>query len=186
MIQESPNLRQAQLVIRLHPTSRLECFWKYWNRPDIKISFASIMPGVMWCPNQQDLVEQVNLLRHSDVILTPGSSWVLEAAIFDTPTIVPTYSDLQPDHAAAQIGRWTLARHYKPLVEKHWVSVTRSYQETKKALEEAFANPQQYAAGRKSIVEQYVYYPDGHSSQRVAEWIANVARTVTPGKPRGL
>lgn len=186
MIQESPILRSAQLVIRLHPESHLECFWKYWNRPDIKISFASIMPGVRWCPNQQDLIEQVNLLRHSDVILTPGSSWVLEAAIFDTPTIVPTYSDLQPDHAAAQIVRWTLARHYKQLVEKKWVSVTRSFQETKTALEDAFTNPKQYAAGRKSIVDQYVYHSDSRSSQRVAEWIANVARTVKPGRPRGF
>jgi hypothetical protein len=96
MIQESEVLRGAQLVIRLHPTSHLECFWKYMNRPNITISFASVMPGLMWCPSQKDLIEQTSLLRHSDVILTPGSSWVLEAAIFDTPTIVPVYSDLQP------------------------------------------------------------------------------------------
>jgi hypothetical protein len=186
MIQESPILRGSQLVIRLHPMSHLEVFWKYWNRPDIKISFASIMPGVMWCPTQQDLMEQVNLLRHSHAILTPGSSWVLEAAIFDTPTIVPTYSDLQPDHAAAQIQRWTLARHYKPLIQNKWVSVTGSYRETRVSLEEAFMKPKEYAKGRRAIVEQYVYYPDSRSHHRVAEWIANVASTIVPGKPRGL
>lgn len=186
MIRESPVLRGAQLVIRLHPASHLEFFWKYWNRPSIKISFASVMPGVMWCPNQQDLIEQTNLLRHSDVILTPGSSWVLEAAIFDTPTVVPAYSNLQPDHAAAQIARWTLTRHYKPLVENKWVSITRSYRETRTVIEEAFTNPKKYAPGRKAIIEQYVYYSDNRSSQRVAEWIANVARTVKPGRPRGF
>jgi hypothetical protein len=131
-------------------------------------------------------MEQVNLLRHSHVILTPGSSWVLVAAIFDTPTIVPSYSDLQPDHAAAQIERWTLARHYKPLIQNKWVSVASSYRAMKASVEEAFMNPKEYAKGRRAIVEQYVYYPDSRSHHRVAEWIANVASTIVPGKPRGL
>lgn len=186
MIHESEVLRGAQLVIRLHPVSRLEFFWKYWNRPGIKISFASTMPTVMWCPNRQDLIEQNNLLRHSDVIITPGSSWVLEAAIFDRPTVVPVYSDRQPDHAAAQFARWTLVRHFKPLAENQWVPILHSYEETKKAIEEAFTVPQKYATGRRAIVDNYVYYRDSCSSQRAAEWIAKVARTATPGLPRGL
>jgi hypothetical protein len=102
MIHESEVLRGAQPVIRLRPVSHLEFFWKYWNRPEIKISFASTMPTIEWCPNRQDLIEQINLLRHSDVINTPRSSWVLEAAIFDRPTVVPVYSDRQPEHAAAR------------------------------------------------------------------------------------
>ncbi len=186
MIQESEALRGAQLVVRLHPTSHLECFWKYWNRPGIKISFASVMPGIMWCPIQKDLLEQTNLLRYSDVIITPGSSWVLEAAIFDRPTVIPVYSDLQPEHAAALFDRWTLAKHYRPLVENKYVQITRSFQETKTAIEDALSNPNQYAAGRKALVDQYVYYRDNRSSQRLAEWIANVAKTTIPGKPRGF
>lgn len=186
MIRDSKILKGAQLVIRLHPSSRLECFWKYWGRPGIKLSFASMMPGLRWCPTRQDLLEQINLLRHSDAIVTPASSWGLEAAIFDTPTIVPVYSDLQPEHAAAQFTRWSLARHYKPLVENKWVPITRSYQETRAAIEEAFTRPEAYASGRKAIVDHYVYYRDHGSARRVAEWIANIARTARPGRPRGF
>lgn len=185
MTRELEVLKGAQFVIRLHPMSHLEFFWKYWGRPNIKISFASIMPGIMWCPSKKDLIEQTNLLRHSDVIITPGSSWVLEAAIFDTPTVVPFYSDLQPDHAAAEFERWTLARHFKPLAENNWVPITRSYQETRSAIEEAFTRSSKYAKGRKAIVDNYVYYRDLCSSRRVAEWIADVARTAQPGKPKG-
>jgi hypothetical protein len=186
MIQETPVLKGAQLVIRLHPTSHLECFWKYWNQPGVKISFASVMPGIMWCPNRQDLIEQTNLLRHSDAIVTPASSWVLEAAIFDTPTIVPIYSDLQPEHAAAQFVRWTLARHYKPLIENQWIAVTRSYTETCQAIEEAFTKPSQYSEARKAIVDQYVYHRDNRSHQRVAEWIAGIAESAKRSKPVGF
>lgn len=186
MIRESKVLQGSQLVIRLHPTSHLECFWKYMNRKDIKVSFASVMPGLMWCPSRQDLVEQTSILQHSDVVLTPGSSWVLEAAIFDTPTIVPIYSDLQPDHAQAQFHRWTLARHYKPLRENGWVPITDSYHSTKSAVEEAFVQPGKHAQGRKAIVDNYVYFRNNGSAQRVAEWIARNAGSVIPGRPRGF
>ena len=185
MTKELGVLKGAQLIIRLHPMSHLEFFWKFWGRQDIKFSFASIMPGLMWCPSKKDLIEQTNLLRHSDVIVTPGSSWVLEAAIFDKPTVVPMYSDLQPDHAAAEFVRWTLTRHFKPLAENDWVPITRSYEETRTAIEEAFTRPSKYAKGRKAIVDNYVYYRDQYSSRRVSEWIANVARTAQPGKPQG-
>jgi hypothetical protein len=186
MIEESELLKGAQLVLRLHPSSRLEFFWKYWNRPGIKFSFASYMPGLLWCPTRVDLMEQISLLRHSDVIVTPGSSWTLEAAACHTPTVVPIYSELQPEYAVARFDRWALARHYKPLAQNRWVPITRSYDETRSAIEEAFTRPSKYAIGRKVIVDQYVYYRDSASSQRVAEWISNIARTATPGRPRGF
>lgn len=185
MIDASPTLKGTQLLIRLHPTSHLECFRKYWNRSNIKISFASVLPGTGWCPNRHDLQEQTNLLRHSDVVVTPGSSWALEAALHDTPTVVPVYSDLQPDHAAAQFQRWTLARHFKRLVDNSWVPVTRSYAETLTAIEEACVNPGKFDKGRQAIVDQYAYYRDCGSSARVAQWIADVAQAARPGAPRG-
>jgi hypothetical protein len=186
MIGESTILQKAQLVIRLHPKSRLDFFWKYWNRQNIKISFASYMPGIEWCPSRDDLIEQVNLLRHSDVIVTSGSSWTLEAAIFDTPTVVPVYSDLQPNHAAAQFDGWTLARHFKPLVVNQWVPITHSYVETRTAIEEALTQRGKFAHGRKALTDNYIYYRDSDSCRRVAEWIANIAKAAQPGKPRGF
>jgi hypothetical protein len=106
--------------------------------------------------------------------------------MFETPTVVPVYSDLQPDHAAAQYDQWALARHFKPLVENKWVPITRSYGETRTAIEEALIQPNKYASGRQAIIDNYVYYRDGDSCQRVAAWIADIAKTAQPGKPRGF
>lgn len=186
MIKESCVLKRAQLVIRLHPTSRLEHFWKYWGLPDIKFSFASYIPGITWCPTRKDLLQQVNLLRHSNVVVTPASSWALEAAIFDTATVVPVYSDLQPWHAAAQFEQWTLARHFKPLLEQNLLPITRSYMETKTAIEEAITHRSKYSEARKTIVNQYIHHSDSGSCGRAAEWIARVAETSCPGSPVGL
>jgi hypothetical protein len=185
MIGTSDVLKSAQLVIRLHPVSRLEHFWKYWNVPDIKFSFASYMPGITWYPSRKDLIEQAALLRYGTVIVTPGSSWTLEAAAFDTPTVAPAYSDFQPDHASAQFG-WALDRHFKPIATNNWVPLTHSYQETRKEIEEAFTNRDKYSGGRKAIVENYICYQDGRSCQRVAQWIADIAHNVQLGKTTGL
>jgi hypothetical protein len=46
--------------------------------------------------------------------------------------------------------------------------------------------PDKYANGRKAIVDSYIYYRDAASSQRVAEWIAGIAKTTRPGTPRGF
>ncbi len=185
MIGSSDVLKSAQLVIRLHPVSHLEYFWKYWNCPNIKFSFASYMPGIMWYPSRQDLLEQANLLRYANVVITPGSSWVLEAAVFDTPTVAAVYSDLQPEHIAAQFG-WALERHFKPLARNNRVPITRSYEETLRAVEEAFTKREKYAKARQALAQDYVYYRDGACSQRVAQWIAESAVTSKPGKPVGL
>jgi hypothetical protein len=58
--------------------------------------------------------------------------------------------------------------------------------ETLNALEETFHRPNKYAEGRKAIVKNYVYYRDGRSCQRVAEWIAGFAERAQPGKPTGF
>jgi hypothetical protein len=186
MFAETPALKGAQLVIRLHPTSRLEDFWRFWGREGIAFSFAAYLPAIGWCPLAADVRHQTNLLKHSDVIVTTGSSWGIEAAIFDTPTVCPVYSDIQPEHASAQFDRFTLARHYKPLVVNKWIPVTRSYEETQCELEAAITQPGRLAPGRKAIVENYVYHRDAGSAHRVAAWIVAQARQAKDGKLRGL
>jgi hypothetical protein len=186
MIASTPSLNGAQLVVRLHPTSHLEYFWRFWNRNDVVFSFASYIRAIGWCPLKNDIVQQANLLKHSDVVVTPASSWALEAAIFDTPTVCPVYSDIQPELAAAEWERGTLVRHFKPLADNHWIPITRSYEETRHEVEAAIKNPGGFAAGRKAIVDSYIYFRDGESAGRVAAWIATNARQAVDGKLRGL
>ncbi|MBN1202576.1 MAG: CDP-glycerol glycerophosphotransferase family protein [Anaerolineae bacterium] len=178
MFTDTPELRGAQLIIRLHPLSRLENFWSYRVHPDIVFSFASYMPAIGWYPTRDDLVHQTNLLKHSDVIVTPGSSWAIEGAILDTPTVVPVYSDIQPDHAKAQFDAYHLTRHFKPLAENDWVPICRSYQQLQDEIVDQLTQRDKYAAGREAIVDNYVYYRDANSARRVANWVAQTAKTL--------
>ena len=185
MFADTSELHGAQLIIRLHPTSRLEHFWRLRSRKDVVLSFASYMPTIGWYADRKDILHQVNLLKHSDVIVTPASSWAVESAISDTPVVVPIYSDLQPDHARAQFDP-TLVNHFRPLAENNWVPICRSYEETRREILDALTRPGKYASGRKAIVDNYVYYRDANSSQRVVEWIAKNSRAAVKGVIRGV
>ncbi len=172
-IERNPKLENAQLLIRLHPVSRLIDFQPLQEKyPDIRFSHGGYMPGVGWYTDERDYRLQVNILKHSDVIVTPGSSWTIEAAIFDTPVVVPVYSSLQPEHAAAQFDRYTLARHFKPILENKWVPITRTPEETEEEIAKALIYPEEGREKRRQLVDNYVRYSDGQSAHRVASWIA--------------
>ncbi len=176
---KNPSFRDTQLLIRLHPLSRLIDFLHLQERyPDIRFSHGGYMPGIGWYTSEEDYRLQVNILKHSDVIVTPGSSWTIEAAIFDTPVVVPVYSTLQPEHAAAQFDRFTLARHFKPILENGWVPITRSPEETEREMAAFLESPGKGRDRRKQLVDNYVHFRDGKSAQRVARWIANSIKSL--------
>jgi hypothetical protein len=175
MFDSTPKLRDAQLLIRLHPTSRLESFSPFVRMGRVAVSFASYLPAIGWCPSRSDLVFQTNILKHSDVVVTPASSWSIEAAIFNTPTVAPVYSDIQPLHAKVQFADHTLREHFRPLVEHGWVPICYSYEECRAMLAEAIEGRQWFKHERGAIVDEYVQFRDSKSCARVAAWIAQRA-----------
>jgi hypothetical protein len=175
MFATTPKLRDAQLLIRLHPSSRLEQFWPFLRRRGVAASFVSYLPAIGWCPSRRDLLIQASILKYSDVVVTPASSWCIEAAILDTPTIVPVYSDTQPLHARIEFDDNTLSSYFRPLVEQGWVPICRSYDELRTKLVEAMNGRHWFAKERSAIVDEYVHFRDANSCARVAAWIAERA-----------
>jgi len=174
-MERNPALKNTQLLIRLHPLSRRIDFEPLKARyPDIRFSYGGYLPGIGWYTDKEDYRLQINILKHADVIITPGSSWTIEAAIMDTPVVVPVYSTLQPEHAAAQFDRYTLARHFKPILQNQWVPITRTAEETEREVAHALEDPDSGKGLRKELVDNYVQYQDGKASERVARWMANI------------
>jgi len=61
-----------------------------------------------WWPSREEMFLAGNLLRHADVCISPGSTMTIEAAIFDTPTIVPTFNPL-------------ISEEYDQFFKKNWL-----------------------------------------------------------------
>lgn len=164
-------LKDAQIVIRLHPVSRYLHFEKYLQHDFVRLSHGEYVPTIGWYTGPESYQEQIGLLAHSDLIVTPASSWVLESSIFDTPCVVPVYSNIQPYHAHAQFNSFTLTNHFKPIVENGWAVFANSTNEMEKECERAIQKPELAKETRRQLKEKYILFNDGMSYSRLGDWI---------------
>ncbi len=163
-----------QVVCRLHPTSRLEHFLKYKSYPNIRLSFIDgYIPSLSWVMSREDVVFVANLLHHSDVVISPGSTITIETAIFDTPIIVPVFHIYQPELGDLQYNHH-LSTHFKRLQELDLIPITKSSEELGEMINKSLNNPEWYQNERKKLVEDYIYYTDGHSTQRLLNLIIDL------------
>jgi len=175
---EHDELAEAQIVCRLHPMSQIRYFWKYTTNPRVTLSFPKTYDKTIgWSMTVEEADDSANLLCHADVVITPTSTMMLEAPIFDTPTILPIFSTVQPELAERYFGGLALKQHCKPLAEKEWLPFVRSEQELADALLQAIRDPELGREGRLAVVEEYVPFRDGKCGERVARLILDLMRS---------
>lgn len=165
-----------QLICRLHPSSRVEQFQKYLKNPNVRLSYITgYIPSLGWSMTRQDVIWTANLLRHSNVVVSPGSTITIETAIFDTPTVVPVFHTYQPELGAKQY-QFHLSKHFKRLVDCDLLAIVHSPEGLIQSVNRALIEPSWYRAQRAQLVKDYIHFTDGKSSQRLGNIIQKLAR----------
>jgi hypothetical protein len=163
--------KNCQLICRLHPTSRLEQFLKYQEYSFVRLSWIKeYIPSLGWTMTKEDVCFVGNLLRHSDVVISPGSTITIETAIFDTPTIVPVFHTYQPELGKIQFDHH-LSTHFRRLKDLDLVPIIDKPEDLVVAINHALKDKSWYRDQRKQLVHDYAYFPDGKSTQRLASLI---------------
>jgi len=164
-------LRDSQLIIRLHPTSRLEYVLKYLEYDFIKLSYIKeYIPSIGWTMTRSEVEEVGYILKHSDVVVSPGSTITIETAIFDTPTIVPIFRLYQPD-AGIEVFQYHFATHFRRLRDENLVPVVADKENLIKEINKSLNDQNHYSLQRKQLAKDYIHYFDRESTQRIAEFI---------------
>ena len=172
-----PLERRPQVICRLHPWSKREIFNSFKNEENLYFSgFKNYLPTLGWCPTYEEVVYAGNLLNHSDICLTPGSTMTLEAAIFDTPIIVPVFNDYQPEIWEDYYSRFCLVWHFGRLVREDLLPLVRNKQELKDWIDKYLSDPSLYKMGRKRIVDDYVQFSDGGAINRLVDVIEKTVK----------
>ncbi len=167
---------RPQVVIRLHPASKLEHFQKYLSHPDVRISFIQgYIPTLGWTMTRNDVVVVANLLRHADLVISPGSTITIEAAIFDTPTIVPLFHTYQPELGKRQYD-FHLRNHFKRLHDLDLVPFANTPEELLQMVNRLLIDKSWYRKQRAQLVREYIQYTDGCSTKRLVDLIMKVMR----------
>lgn len=169
---------RPQVICRLHPWSRLEHFQRYGSHPDVRLSYVDrYWPALTWYMTRDDVVQVANILAHSDVVITPGSTITLEAAIFDRPTIVPIFHTYQPERAHDYFSTWVLGKHFGRIEALDLVPIIRKSEEFPSAIRRCLAAPEWYREQRAKLVKEYVQFTDGSSTERIVKLALKIAGT---------
>lgn len=172
---------RPQVVLRLHPASLGHYFSAWSDRPDVLVSrYTGYVPGLAWYPERQEMILAGNLYRHADVCISPGSTVTLEAAIFDTPTVVPIFNEYMPDEFARYFGTLWMERHFRPLIEDDLLILSRSAPEMLAHVRRALAEPGWYRDERARIRRRYLEPLDGRATERFAGEILEAADGHSP------
>jgi len=176
---------QPQVVLRLHPVSVDHYFDEFRGRKDVVFSrYSRYCPGMRWWPSRDEIILAGNLLRHADVCVSPGSTMTVEAAIFDTPTIVPTFNPIMSEEYDQYFKLICLTRHFRFLLEENTLCLADTPDELIKAIRRALADHTWFAEGRKKIRDYVIGPLDGRATERLASVAIECARQTATGNEK--
>lgn len=165
-----------QIVLRLHPLSVDYYFEDFRARPDVVFSrYVGYCPGMRWWPSRDEVLLAGNLIRHADVCISPGSTMTVEAAIFDTPTVIPTFNPMFPDEYERYFRSYWLNRHFSFLTREDRAPVAATPEELISAVRRSLADRSWQARGQKAIREHVLGPLDGRATERLANTVIRCA-----------
>jgi hypothetical protein len=164
-----------QIICRLHPLSRLEHFQKYADHPDVRLSYnTQYIPSLQWTMTHAEIVAIGNMLRHADVLITPASTMTIEAAIFDTPTVITFFHPYQHERSLAFFSKIS-GKHWGWAVRNKLLPIVRDRDDFAPTISRCLENPTWYQDERARLVHDFVHYTDGRSIQRLVDLITTLA-----------
>lgn len=162
----------SQVVVRLHPWSREAYFQHLLLHPAVTVSrYQHYVPGLAWTPTRDETILAGNLMRHADVLISPGSSMVVEAAIFDTPVVVPVFNEYMPEVFENYFRQTWLNQHFGRIYQHDWAFLAKEPGQMIAAINTAIKNPDWYQAGREKIRENILGPLDGKATERFASFV---------------
>jgi len=142
---------------------------------DVRLSYVErYLPALTWFMTRSDVVQVANMLHHASLVITPGSTMALEAAIFDTPTLIPIFHPYQPERAYDYFSTVVFGKHFKRIEQLKLVPIIRQLEDFVPAVNRCLRDRGWFREQRTQLVQDYVHFTDGHSVQRFVELICQL------------
>ncbi len=116
----------------------------------------------------------VNLLHHSDLVISIYSTAVLEAAIHDRPLLALSFDGYQVQPFERSIRRFEEFDHFKSVLDTGAVKVARSFDELFKMTDGYIKDPTLDGEKREILRNEICYKLDGQSSRRIYEGVMSM------------
>lgn len=165
--------KNVQVVLRAHPIGGLSRFkeiiekYKYiigmeTNKDDPKYLFN-------WKPSLEDLIDLVNVLNYSSMVINHCSTMTLDACAFDKPVINLAYDLEKNSPLEKYVVNCYRYDHYTCVLDYNAAKLVYSQEELLKAVKEYLENPKKDQEGRLKLLNLQISNKKGNSSQIIAE-----------------
>ena len=119
------------LIIRLHPTERFEEYLKYYSNIQNVIldlpsgNFAATYTNKITSKND-DIIKFISLMKYSDIIINLASTITLDAVIFNTAVICPSFNiDSSLTNNWNNANEWYKSTHYQNIIESGAIVISK-------------------------------------------------------------
>lgn len=166
---DTGELPDTQVLLRLHPAyeSRTE---ELQGDPNLVVERPGSHYGSLktYEFGKADVSHLASSLKYADVVINTGSTMLIEAAIFETPSISLAFDGFDPLPYWRSTRRYYDREHLQPATTVKGTEVVTSFEEMKNAIIAFFDNPNLDKDGREKAVTAICYKVDGKSCERTS------------------
>jgi hypothetical protein len=174
--------RRPYLWVRLHPqvvkgafSQSLEPF-RALTADDVHIEEPAVQSSALaWDLPKEDAEHLANLMVAADIVVTPNSTFSIDAACAGTPIINTFFDGDEPFHKELTAKRFMHYTHYAQILETGGIAKAMSIEDFVQMTDAYADNPALDAEGREAILRQQFNALDGQAGRRTAELLAELA-----------
>lgn len=123
----------------------------------------------LWDMDQKHVAHFINSLRHADVIITAGSTVMIDAVAFGKPVVAVAFDALSEAKPFASVKDYFLRTvHIKALVSTRGVRVASNVDELAQQIALYLKDPNADSVEREALKKHFASPLDGHSTERIA------------------
>ena len=169
----------AILILRTHPPDvRKEVYCRKYLGTDLPIRLvfpdSAFTAFNTWSiGSNTSLVEFVELMQFSDVVINLSSTITLDAVLFDTPVICLNFNYL-PDSEWNAAHMHHKCNHYRPIVESGAVEFPNDMQELIRSIHAAITDPGDKSKMRRRLVDRMM--PNLQTSNLITQAVEKAIR----------
>ena len=115
-------------------------------------------------------------IYHADLVVSGPSTFAVDAAVFDKPVILIVFDGQQSNTYDVSIIRYYDYEHFAPVLASGGVRLARDVSSLKRELARYLADSRRDAVGRRRIVEEQCWRPDGRATERLAAFLLRSLR----------
>ncbi len=185
IIAEQPFDHPCHLLVRVSPKDIYTLYKEFEGLPHTTIQYplgeGTAYGRHSWIPQAEEDFERASTLKNTDVLLTSGSSIILDASCFDVPVVNLAYDcglDLPPWLSVVRFFRYV---HAQPVIQEDATWMVSNDAELRGALADCLNHPEKRRAERRRLLLRAVTHTDGQTCRR---WCEAVANYLAAGAPR--